>query len=430
MIPRPRIPRLAGTARAALCALLLLSSGRAYAQSRADSVRAESAPGRLLVPQPLQAPPANVDMQSPGAVVAVDTAAAGVHRRSREAFGRGLMMEEQQAYGAAIISYVNAAKIDPTLRGPCYRVGLLYVSRQQWVPALKAFREELRRDPDSHEAGMEYALALSETGDTTHAIRRLEELTRRAPGDARIWRAMGVAYARANRLDAAEKALRGSVRLDAKNARAWRDLGVVLAARHRNDEARSAYRRALAVEPRDETALVNLANLESGAGFHAVALSLYHDAEALDSTRTQAYRGQIRELVLLQREADAGAVWRRWLAAAKDDAEVREGAARHFVHQGRTDVALQLARDAVRESPKSSDAWWLLGEMQAQAGDHRGALAAYRESYNHTGDLTARLRTEQSIDALRIGAPDSLRAFFAADSVTAAADTTRNPARR
>ncbi len=383
----------------------------------------ESAPGKLLVPPPVRPPELGLDLPAAG-----DTSGAAAHQHAREAFGRGLMLEEQKAYAAAIISYVNAAKADPKLRGPCYRMGLLYVTRQQWVPALKAFREELRRDPDSREAGMEYALALSETGDSTHAIRRLEELTRRAPGDARIWRAMGVAYGRAGRLDAAEKALRGSVALDAKNARAWRDLGVVLAARGHTDAARDAYRRALAVEPRDETALVNLANLESASGFHAKALANYHAAELLDSTRAQAYRGQIRELVLLNREAEAGGVWRRWLAVAPEDPEVHEGTARHYVHEGRTDIALQLARDGVRETPKNGHAWWLLGEMQAEAGDHRGALVAYRESQGHTRDMALRMRAEQSIAALRLAAPDSLRAYFTADSVAAAAaDTTRAP---
>jgi tetratricopeptide (TPR) repeat protein len=201
---------------------------------------------------------------------------------------------------------------------------------------------------------------------------------------------------------------------------------VVLAARGKDAEAREAYRRALAVDPEDETALVNLGNLESRAGDHAAALAHYHEAELRDSSQALAYRGQVRELVVLGRENDAGAVWRRWLQVAPTDLEVREGAARHFVHVGRTDAALEIAREGVRLSPRSGEAWWLLGEMNAEALDARGALTAYREAVKQLHAPEDRARAEASIATLRAGAPDSLRAFFAADSVAAAArDTTR-----
>jgi len=272
---------------------------------------------------------------------------------------------------------------------------------------------------------MEYALSLAELGDTTRPVRMLEELTRRAPGDAGVWRALGFVYGRLGRYDDAERALRGAIGLDPKLARAWRDLGVVLAARGKDAEAREAYRRALAVDPRDETALINLGNLESRAGDHAAALAHYHEAEVRDSSQDWAYRGQIRELVLLGRENDAGDVWRRWLKVAPGEAEVREGAARHYVHVGRTDAALEIAREGVRLSPHSGQAWWLLGEMNAESLDARGALTAYREAARQFRAPEDRARVEASIDSLRAVAPDSLRGVFAADSVAAAArDTT------
>jgi Flp pilus assembly protein TadD len=335
------------------------------------------------------------------------------------------MLEEQHAYAAAIISYANAARLDPTLHGPAYRIGLLYAVKQQYGPAARAFREELNRNPNDRAARMEYALALAELGDTTRPVRMLEELTRRAPGDAGVWRALGFVYARLGRYDDAERALRGAIGLDPRLARAWRDLGVVLAARGRDAEAREAYARALAVDPRDETALINLGNLESRSGDHAAALAHYHEAEVRDSSQAWAYRGQIRELVLLGRETDAGAVWRRWLKVAPGEAEVREGAARHYVHVGRPDAALEIAREGVRLSPHSGEAWWLLGEMNATALDLRGALTAYRRAVTEFHTPADRAHAEASIDTLRAAAPDSLRALFTADSVAAAArDTT------
>lgn len=384
MILRSRFagPPVTGSIALLLFAILTVGPARAATPPRpatpeVDSARIESPPAELIVPPRSSAG----DPRAPGAPSAPeDTALASRQHKAREHFGRGLMLEEQGAYAAAIISYRNAARADRTLRGPAYRIGLLYASRKQYGPAARSFREELRRSPDDRAAGMEYALALAELGDTTRPVRMLEELTRRAPGDAHVWRSLGFVYARAGRHDDAERALRGAVGLNPKLARAWRDLGVVLAERGKDTEAREAYRRALAVDPSDETSLINLGNLESRAGDHAQALAHYHEAERRDSTQAWAYRGQVRELVSLGREADAGAVWRRWLQVAPGEAEVREGAARHFVRQGRADAALEIARTGVRLSPRSGEAWWLLGEMYAAVPDPRAAFDAYRGS--------------------------------------------------
>ena len=439
MILRTRLPGRLVSAPATLLAFTLLAACPAHAAGAArraapaaDSGAVESAPGELIVPPvaPGIAPSARAGSRPASAGAPEDTALASRRRRAREEFGHGLMLEQQHAYAAAIVSYSNSARSDPTLRGPAYRIGLLYASRQQYNPAARAFREELHRDPGNAAATMEYALALAELGDTRRPVRMLEELTRRVPGDAHAWRSLGFVYGRLQRYEDAERALRGAIGLDPKSARAWRDLGVVLAARGKDAAAREAYHRALAVDPEDETALIDLGNLEARAGDHTAALAQYHAAEVRDSSQAWAYRGQVRELVALGREADAGAVWRRWLQVAPGEAEVREGAARHFVHVGRTDVALEIARAGVRKSPRAGEAWWLLGEMSAAALDSRAALAAYREAAQQFRAPEDRARAQAGIAALRAGAPDSLRALFAADSVTAAAhDTTSHSSR-
>ncbi len=384
-----------------------------------DSIRSESAPAPLIKAPALATAPAEVD-----------TAVVSARKRARESFGRGLMLEEQQAFSAAIVSYTNAARMDPTLRGPSFRIGLLYASRRQWDPAARAFREEMRRAPDDRAAAREYALMLFELGDTTRTVRMLQDLTRRLPSDATLWRALGFVHGRLERFAEAERELRGAVALNDRYALAWRDLGVVLAARGKPREAREAYRRSIAADPGDEGAVVNLANLESEQGSHARALALYRDAERIDTTQALAYRGQIRELVSLGREGDAGAVWRRWLSRTPYDLVVRQGTARHFVRQRRTDVALAVAREGVRLEPAQGGTWELLGEMHAAAGDTLAALGAYRDAERRFDDPAERARAEASIAALRAVASDSLRAGFAADSVEhARPDTTRAPGR-
>ena len=386
--------------------------------ARPDSTPGESPPAPLIVP-PKPVPP-----------VTRDTTGDAARKRARYAYGRGLALERSGAYAAAIISYVEAARTDPTLRGPSFRVGMLFAWKRQFEPAARAFREELRRDPDSRDANRQFALMLVELGDTLRPVRMLEELTRRAPNDSQTWRALGFAYARAGRRADAERALKGAIALDAKNAAAWRDLGVLYADEGDTRAARDAYRRALAIDPYEVAALINLANMEGRRGDHAAALEHYREAARRDSTYLDAYRGQIRELVVLGREADAGAVWKRWLEVVPDD-EVREGAARHFVRQGRTDIALEIARNAVRDAPQEGEPRWLMGEMQLAAGDTSAALMAYREAWLRYTKPPDRARAEASIAALRSAAvSDTLRARLHADSVRyARADSLRTRAR-
>jgi len=381
--------------------------------ARPDSTPAESPPAPLIVPPP----------PAPAGAPA-DTNGAAAKKRAREAYGRGLLLERNGAYAAAIISYVQAARTDPTLRGPSFRVGMLFAWKRQFEPAARAFREELHRDPESLDAGRQYALMLVELGDTLRPVRMLEGLTRRAPNDSPTWRALGFAYARVGRRADAERALKGAIAFDAKNAAAWRDLGVLYADEGDTRAARDAYRNALAIDPDEVPTIINLGNLEGRSGNHKAALERYIEAARRDSTYLDAYRGQIRELVVLGREAEAGAAWKRWLEVAPDD-EVREGAARHFVRQGRTDIALEIAREAVRDTPREGEPRWLMGEMQLAAGDSAAALTAYREAWLRYKSPEDRARAEGSIAALRAAAgSDTLRARLRADSVNYAhADT-------
>jgi tetratricopeptide (TPR) repeat protein len=400
-------------------ALLFICSvgSSSRAASTPDSVHVDPPSAPFLTPGAAPSPAAP-------APALPDTAAESIRRRARELFGRGIALEQQAAYSAAIVSYTNAARTDPTLRGPSFRIGMLYASRRQWDPAARAFREEIRRNPDDLHAAREYALMLVELGDTTRPERMLKDLTRRAPADPTLWRALGFAQARLQRHAAAEKSLRGAVALDAKYALAWRDLGVVLVALGRPREAREVYRRAIAADPQESGAVLNLANLESAEGAHTRALELYRTAERLDSLQGYAYRGQVRELVALGREAEAGDVWRRWISRAPLDVEVRESAARHFVRQRRPDVAVSLARDGVRLAPDQGDTWWLLGEMQALNGDTLAAMSAFRDAERRAKGAHA--LSAQRLAELRAAASEPIRARFAADSLAqASADTSR-----
>lgn len=343
-------------------------------------------------------------------------------RRSREAlaleqYRTGMGLEDQHIPGAAIAAYRNAARLDPTLRGPHLRMGALYAAVGQHAQAAKEFAAEVTLDPGNTRAGRQLGVSLAYAGDTANAVRQLELLVHRSAKDTASWKALGFAYGLANRPADSERALRRAVALDPKDAGAWRDLGVVLAGQGRAREAREAYGKAIALAPRDGTALVNLGNLETREKRLEAALDAYRKAEARDSTLVHAYAGQVASLRALDRDEEAGAVYRRWLAVTPDAPDTRMDAIRLYDALRRPDISLELARDGVRANPRSGEAHLALAMALQAQGDIAGMLAEMRKAAAMLPQPEQRARMLATIASMRSRAPESQRAIYAADSL-------------
>ena len=398
------------------------------APSRGPSLRiapaadsAPGAPGEESPPAPLLVP------GRPGA----DTTATSRAASAREKFRLGLGFERQGLGAPAIAAYQSALRLDPSFPQVNYHMGRIYLTRGELREAARCFAGEVRRHPENLTADRELGLALARLGDSTRAIARLERLTRARPDDDENWRALGFAYSTAGRTPQAEEVLRRAIKLSPQRAAEHRDLGVLLASAGREEEAREEYRKALALDRKDASVWLNLANLERRAGHLERALELYREAEARDSNFSLAVQGQIGALTQLERDAEAGAVYRRWLRTRPDDHNARLEAVRHFNGLGRGDIGLELARDGVRWNRRSGDAHMILGIALQYRGDARAALAELRSAEKLFPERGARAKVRDLIVALRAGAPDSLRAMFEADSVAHAekADSLARPAR-
>ncbi|HTR97146.1 MAG TPA: tetratricopeptide repeat protein [Candidatus Acidoferrales bacterium] len=399
-------------------------------------------PARASVP-PLLVPPhrdsvtvssPEAPLLAPGRTTLADTTHKSRAQLALEQRTLGHALERQGAPVAAIAAYRIAVQLDPTIPLAHYRMGRLFSAVGQHAAALKEYAAETLHHPDDRDARRWLGLELAQTGDTARANALLESMVRRDPKDGASWRALGFAYSTAGRASQGEAALRQAIQLDANDAEAWRDLGVVLGAGRRDDEARKAYERAVQLDPADAGSYVNLGNLERRNQRYPAALAAYHAAEQRDSTLALGWRGEVEVLKQMQRGAEAGEVFRRWLATQPDNLSLRDEAMDHFIAIGRPDVALELGRDGVRRLPRSGETHLALG--MAYRADHelRAALAELRRSEALFSHPEQRARVATAIGALRAEAPDSLRAFFAADSVAhegpAPADTAAARLRR
>lgn len=410
--------RLAVPAVLALCTVLAARRATAdaptlYAPTRPDSVDISEPPAPLLLPGRPQ----------PG-----DAPRKTREQAAKEAFDLGYSFESQGAPSAAISSYRNAVKFDSTIAQAHFRMGMLYASVGQHRAAVNEFAAEIVHHPADRVAARMLGLALAQDGDTAHAIQQLERLTRLDPRDAPSWRALGFAYSVAERPKQGEQAFRRALALTPKDGPTWRDLGALYAATKRDDDARVAYRKAADFDPTDSGALVNLGNLERRAHRVDAALAAYHEAERRDTTLSLAYRGQVQTLVEARRDAEAGAVYRRWLAAHPDETSVRVEAIQLFQRIGRGDIALEVARDGIRRDPRSGEARLAYGMALHAMGEDRDALEELRRAESWLQKPEQRVRVGALIRGMREHAPDSLRAIFVADSARhegGVRDTTR-----
>lgn len=374
--------------------------------ARPDSAPAESEPAPLLVP---------------GRPSAADSARRSRPQRARDAYALGFQLEADGIHGAAIAAYQNAVRYDPTLPEANYRMGVLFMGRDQFAEAARRLEAELEHHPAHDEANRLLGICLVRLGDLDRGIPHLERLAKRRPRDAAVWHALGSGYLAAGRSRDAESTLRRSLRLTPGAPEVLRDLGATLAALGRDAEARVHYRRALTMAPTDAPTWLNLGNLERRAGHPDSALACYRRAEAGDSTLALALQAQVQILSEARRGPEAAAAYRRWLRHHPDHHGARLEAVRLLEELGRADEALAVALEGTSRAGDTGQPYVILGMLLRGRGDTRGALAALRQAetlYRTNPDERERVR--MTIDALQAPAGDSLRALFAADSVEAA----------
>ena len=391
----------------ALTGLILMATAGTRSQAE-DSPAVPDSSGSVSEPAPLLVPgranPTDSTEREPPAQARVDFQTA-----------RGL---EARFPAAAIVTYRKALRLDPHLRDAHYRVGLLFNTRAQWAEAVKEFSAEMQHHPDHLDAARELGLALAREGQHERARKQLEGLARRHPTDGRCWHALAFAHQRAQRPREAEQALRTAIRLPPDDFEEHRDLGALLASLGREPEARAEYRAALRLAPNDPSTWLNLGNIERRAGHRDSALACYRTAVAHDSGFTLAYQGQVQILGELKRTPEVIETYRRWLERKPDEHGARLELVQLLLALKRADEAREVGREGVEANSRSGQAQTIYAMGLAGCGRLREAVAQLRQAQKSFGSSRPDIeRAEKMVSALRGVAPDSLRAFFAADSV-------------
>ena len=362
-----------------------------------------------------------VPLTVPGRTSLTDTLDAEFHRRAEEQYELAMSLEQQGVSGTAIVAYRNALRIDPTMREANYRMGLLFLKSDQVQAALECFGKEVQHHPDHRDAQREFGLTLARAGQGELAVAHLTKMVTATPNDGASWHALGYAYLAAKRPNDAERALRHALTIPPDESEKHRDLGAVLASLGRGDEARAEYHRALAMTPIDPSTWYNLGNLERHDGRPDSAIAAYRRAERADSLFRPAWQMETQTLIDDGRKSEAAETYRRWLGELPEDHGARMSAIRLFTELDRPADALGIAHDGVRFAAGDAEAHEILGTTLAAQGHWRAALEEIRQAETmFQGDPQRMPALDAVVAHLRASAPDSLRTWFAADSVATA----------
>ena len=217
-------------------------------------------------------------------------------------------------------------------------------------------------------------------------------LSRAFGGDARVPRSAELAFREAllavldRDLDRAEELLAAIVRGDSSAVFAYLALARLYRARGELGRAIRIHQNLLlqldAASPEGRRALLDLAADFRAGGFLRRAIAAYEEVLQAEPRNETALRGLVPLLAEARDHARAIEMARRLARvegrdASGEEARLRVEMAQAAVAEGRRHDARRAVKQALRRDRACTPAWILLGEIEAERGKPRAALAAF-----------------------------------------------------
>jgi Flp pilus assembly protein TadD len=239
-------------------------------------------------------------------------------------------------------------------------VGQIAAARRQTAQAMAAFRSAVRVEaaraggepPDAEPWRLLAGLYL-EAGDEEAAVRTLEDLAARAPGDGAAFRELGRALLDRREPGRAERHLRRAVQLDRHDVEALRLLAQAHEALRRDAEVRDDLLAVLRLDPEDGRSLLALGRAALRQGDVAAAREWFHRYARGSPDASEAH---VR--VVFQ-----------WLEASHSEEAL--SAARAAVEEAGPDARLRFAEGLALQELRR---WTEAAEAFAQIGPDAGEL--------------------------------------------------------
>ena len=273
----------------------------------------------------------------------------------------GAQCVPQKSLRAQLQSHANAAAYAA--------LGTYYYDRGEFPCAVSAFRESLKRNPNSPQTHHSLALALLAEGDATNAILEFRQSLRLQPDQPEARLMLGVALGQNNQMDEAIKEFQQALKIDPQSVAAFDCLAKAYMSENRYPAAIALLRQA----PPDQSLDMDLVMAYSNNGDNEHALQLLAKMQQAHPQSALPHSGMANIYTQQHRYEDAAKEFQEALQLNAKDQAAKASYIRVLLLQAKFDVALPYAQDYWQTHPNEFDANYLLGVINRELGKYTDA---------------------------------------------------------
>jgi tetratricopeptide (TPR) repeat protein len=287
----------------------------------------------------------------------------------------GVMLARAGLDAESVLAFRAAADRDPSLFPARFNEGLALLKTGHSVEAQTALFKSLQIVPQSVEANSAVALSYVMSEQYARAVPPLEFVYQREPENAKAAGLLGLSYLRSGAPSKSVAVLRPAVAarpadpklyfllIEALNAtedqpgaltiardaarqfplvaQAQLSLAQQLARMGRYAESGPSFEKTLQLEPRNLDAALGLGEIQNKMGEYGASLATYQGALALDHENEAAALGAARDLISLQRAAEARELLENTIAKHPADPQLHFELSRAYARLGEHEKAAQ-----------------------------------------------------------------------------------------
>ena len=313
----------------------------------------------------------------------------------RVTYADALLASDRGDMNAAINSFRETLRLDPTLVGAQQDLGLAFLKLKRWPEAIETFADMARRQTDSVEAAYFHALALFNAGRVPDAEREARRALRLDAGAAAAHTLLGIILASRGGADAeASESLSQSVALNPASFDAQFYLGRVQYTLQNYEGAVKSLRQATQLEPRHSEARFFLGTALESAGDPDAALVEYQELVRLDSQSSIGLTGYGALLMKQGKTGEAIDALGRAVALDARNFEAHWALGRALMLAERFDEATKSLQAAVALIPDRADAHYQLGLALRRVGRADEAKREFELVERINAEFRSRTRTQ------------------------------------
>lgn len=188
------------------------------------------------------------------------------------------MTEIEKSATSKIESNLKQKNVENFTAEDWYSRGLSLYNKPQYIEAIEAFENALKKNPKMSKAAYAIGYLHSRLGEHVEAIEAYDKAIEINPEFSEAWNNRGTVLDNQGNTDEALKAYNKAIEVNPNNSEAWNNKGTVLGKQGNTEEALEAYNKAIEINPEYSKAWLNKGLLFKNLGNTEEALEAYNKA--------------------------------------------------------------------------------------------------------------------------------------------------------